>query len=85
MFVFVFKVTCPDPELTNATVILTNTQNGPYVNGSWIIFNCDTGYTPTGDRISFCKGSGNWDPIDPICTGQNLIQDILPLCLPFIC
>ena len=85
MFVFVFKVTCPDPELTNATVILTNTQNGPYVNGSWIIFNCDTGYTPTGDRISICKGSGNWDPVDLICTGQTLIQGILPLCLPFIC
>ena len=79
----IFAVTCYDLTLTNGRALFTQKVNGVYAAGSFIIFECDSGYIPIGQRLSKCDDNGNWIPVQPICTGQKNVIKIFLYCAFF--
>ena len=43
--------------------------------GAEILFGCNQGFVPTGQRTAVCQTTGNWfpDPADLVCTGELAI------------
>jgi len=43
--------------------------------GAEILFGCNQGFVPTGQRMAVCQTTGNWfpDPADLVCTGELAI------------
>ena len=67
MMPYLTEIKCPDPVLSNGKIIGNSGTN--YKVGSYVMFQCNEGYSLLGRMFSSCGNNGKWGTF-PICKGK---------------
>jgi len=65
--------------IDNGTMLVTAGVEGNWSFGSFVKYNCNTGYNLTFDLPMMCLGNGSWNGSQPVCKLVTCSPPIMPV------